>query len=79
MCLRIQRSHATVKALQSRLQWTCRIMSESSNAPFLRWFSVFASHREPHGVTDTMIETMSCMTQTVRHCRKITFPILCIQ
>jgi hypothetical protein len=63
VCLRIQRSHATVIALQSRLQWTCRIMSESSNAPFLKWCSVCASHRELHGVADTMIETMCCMTQ----------------
>jgi hypothetical protein len=66
VCLRRQRRHAPVKALQSRLQWTCRIMSESSNAPFLRWFSVCASHREPHGVADTMIETMCCMTQKER-------------
>ena len=66
VCTRRQRSHATVKALQSRLQWTCRIMSESSNAPFLRWISVCASHRELHGVADTMIETMCCMTQKER-------------
>src|SRR5215831_8858873 len=56
VCLRRQRSHATVKALQSRLQWTCRMLSESSHAPFLRWCSIVASHRKPHGVANTMIE-----------------------
>ena len=66
VCLRLQRSHATVKELQSRLQWTCRMMSESSHAPFLKWCSVCTSHREPPGVADTMIETMCCMTQKER-------------
>ena len=66
MCTRIQFSHATVKELRSRLQWTCRMISESSHAPFLRWCSVCASHREPHAVADTMIETMYCMTQQER-------------
>jgi len=32
------------------------MMSESSNAPFLRCFSAFASHRETNGVADAMIE-----------------------
>src|SRR5712692_7486194 len=36
--------------------WALRMMSESSNAPFLRCFSAFASHRETNGVADTMIE-----------------------
>jgi hypothetical protein len=58
VCMRIQRSHATVKDLQSRLQWIFRMLSESSHAPFLGWFSVCASHREPHGVANTMIESV---------------------
>ena len=36
--------------------WALRMMSESSNAPFLRCFSAFASHRETNGVADAMIE-----------------------
>ena len=36
MCTRIQFSHATVKELQSRLQCTFRMMSESSNAPLFQ-------------------------------------------
>ena len=66
VCRRIQLSHATVKELQSHLQWTFRMMSESSNAPFLRWCSVFASHREPHGVADTMIEALLCIMSNHR-------------
>jgi hypothetical protein len=66
VCLRIQRSHATVKALQSRLQWPCRRMSASSHAPFLGWCSVCASPREPHGVADTRVEIMCYMTQKER-------------
>jgi len=64
--MRLQLSHATVKELQSHQQWTCRMMSESSHAPFFRWFRVCASHREPHGVANTMIETVCCMTQKER-------------
>ena len=39
--------------------WALRMMSESSNAPFLRCFSAFASHRETNGVADAMIEADS--------------------
>ena len=38
--------------------WALRMMSESSNAPFLRCACAFASHREPHGVADAMIDAV---------------------
>ena len=38
--------------------WALRMMSESSNTPFLRCACAFASHREPHGVADAMIDAV---------------------
>ena len=61
MCLRRQRSHVPVKGLQSPLQWTCHMLSETSHAPCLRWCSGVASYSTPQGVAHTMIEACTCL------------------